>query len=279
MTMPGRNTIPFYKISAAGNDFIIVDNRQKSLPRAVPALARKWCNRKFAIGADGLILLEPSSCAHFRMRFYNADGSAASMCGNGGRSIARFAHLIGVAPKKMTFETDAGLVSAEIGTRTVRLGLYEPTDARLDFTLKVATREFDVSYINTGVPHTVIFVNDIEKIDVQEIGHMVRYHRVFAPAGTNVDFVEKTGPHAISVRTYERGVEGETLACGTGVTASAIVAGLRGMVRPPVSCLTRGGDTLTVNFSINERGDFLSPVSNVSLEGPADVSFTGEIAL
>lgn len=277
--MAEKNTIPFYKISAAGNDFIIVDNRQKTLPRAVPVLARKWCNRKFSIGADGLILLEPSACAHFRMRFYNADGSAASMCGNGGRSIARFAHLIGVAPKKMTFETDAGLVSAEIGVKTVRLGLYEPTDARLDFTLKVATREFDVSYINTGVPHTVIFVNDIEKIDVQEIGHQVRYHRVFAPAGTNVDFVEKTGPHAIAVRTYERGVEGETLACGTGVTASAIIAGLRGMVKAPVSCLTRGGDTLTVNFSINARGDFLSPVSNVSLEGPADVSFTGEVAL
>lgn len=279
MTMPGKNSIPFYKISAAGNDFIIVDNRQKALSRAIPALARKWCHRTCSIGADGLILLEPSSCAHFRMRFYNADGSMASMCGNGGRSIARFAHLIGVAPQKMTFETDAGLVSAEVGAKTVRLGLYEPTDARLDFTLKVATREFDVSYLNTGVPHTVIFVNDIEKIDVQEIGHMVRYHRAFAPAGTNVDFVKKTGPHAISVRTYERGVEGETLACGTGVTASAIIAGLRGMVKAPVSCLTRGGDTLTVNFSINERGDFLSPVSNVCLEGPAEVSFTGEVAL
>jgi diaminopimelate epimerase len=271
--------IPFYKISAAGNDFIVVDNRKKIMPRAIPPLARKWCERKFSIGADGLILLETSDAAQFRMRFFNADGSTASMCGNGGRSIVRFAHLIGVAPKKMSFETDAGLINAEIIGKTVRLGLYEPKDARLDFTLKVEKREFDVSFINTGVPHTVIFVNDIEKLDVENIGQMVRYHRAFAPAGTNVDFVQKKDEHTISVRTYERGVEGETLACGTGVTASAIIAGLRGLVKPPVFCITRGGFTLKVSYAINGGGDFLSPVSNVNLEGPAEVSFKGEITL
>ncbi|MGA2090073.1 MAG: diaminopimelate epimerase [Endomicrobiales bacterium] len=271
--------IEFYKISAAGNDFIVVDNRKKILPRAVAPLAQKWCERKFSIGADGLIVLESSTSSQFRMRFFNADGSSASMCGNGGRSIARFAHVIGVAPKKMTFETEAGLVNADIIGKTIRLGLYEPKDTRLDFTLKVEKREFDVSYINTGVPHTVIFVNDIEKLDVVNIGQMVRYHRAFAPAGTNVDFVQKKDEHTISVRTYERGVEGETLACGTGVTASAIIAGLRGMVKPPVQCITRGGFTLKVSYAINEGGDFLSPVSNVNLEGPAEVSFKGEIEL
>jgi diaminopimelate epimerase len=274
-----KKTISFHKISAAGNDFIIVDNRKKILPRNISGLAKKWCHRKFAIGADGLIILEGSKDAHFKMRFYNSDGSLASMCGNGGRSIARFAYLQEIAPKKMTFETDAGLVHAEIISKNVRLCLYEPKGARIDFSLKVEKREFDASFINTGVPHTVIFVSDIEKADVESIGRMVRYHREFAPQGTNVNFVQKKDDHTIIVRTYERGVEGETLACGTGVTASAIIAGLRGMVRAPVDCITRGGYTLRVSYTSNPVGDFLSPVSNVYLEGPADVSFKGEVEL
>lgn len=274
-----KKTVEFYKISAAGNDFIMVDNRKRIVPRNVSQIAARWCDRKFSVGADGLILLEESKKAGFRMRYFNSDGSPAAMCGNGGRSFARFAHLLGAAPKKMTFETDAGLVKAEILGRNVKLWLYEPKDARLDFTLKVERREFDVSYIDTGVPHTVIFVNDIDKADVVSIGRMVRYHREFAPAGTNVDFVKKKDNHTIYVRTYERGVEDETLACGTGVTASAIIAGLRGSVVPPVDCITRGGYKLRVSFTLNEAGDFLSPVSNVSLEGPAEVAFRGEIEL
>ncbi|MHB9155552.1 MAG: diaminopimelate epimerase [Endomicrobiales bacterium] len=270
-----KKTIAFYKISAAGNDFVMVDNRKKILPKNVSSLAQRLCHRKFSIGADGLITLEESRRADFRMKYFNSDGSAAAMCGNGGRSIARFASLLGAAGKKMTFETDAGLVSAEILPRNVRLWLYEPRDARLDFPLKVEKREFDVSFLNTGVPHAVIFVNDIEKADVVSIGQMVRFHRAFAPAGTNVDFVQRKDEHTIHVRTYERGVEDETLACGTGVTASAIIAGLRGIVKSPVDCLTHGGYTLRVSFALNDAGDFLSPVSNVYLEGPADVSFRG----
>jgi diaminopimelate epimerase len=271
--------ISFYKISAAGNDFVLVDNRKKILPRNVAPLAAKWCDRKFSIGADGLLLLEDSKNADFRMRYFNSDGSLAAMCGNGGRSIARFAFILGIAAKKMSFESDAGLMRAEILGKNVRLWLSEPRDARLDFTLKVGKREFDVSSINTGVPHTIIFVNNIEKADVEELGQMVRYHRSFAPDGTNVDFVEVKDNHNLIVRTYERGVEGETLACGTGVTASAIIAGLRGQVKPPVNCHTRGGNVLRVSYSFNEAGDFLSPVSKVFLEGPAEVSFKGEVAL
>ena len=274
-----EKVIHFYKISAAGNDFVLVDNRRKLLPRNVSPLAQKWCHRKFSVGADGLIVLEESKKAHFKMRFYNADGSLAAMCGNGGRSLARFAHLLGAAPKNMTFETDAGLVQADILGKTVRLRLYEPKGAKLDFPLRVEKKEFDASFIDTGVPHTVIFVNDIEKADVATIGQMVRYHRQFAPAGTNVNFVQKKDAHTISVRTYERGVEEETLACGTGVTASAIISGLKGLVTPPVHCITRGGDTLKVSYTINEAGDFVSPVSNVYLEGPAEVSFKGEIEI
>jgi diaminopimelate epimerase len=274
-----KKNIHFYKISAAGNDFVLVDNRKKILPRSLSALAKKWCDRKFSIGADGLLILEKSSHADFRMRYFNADGSAAAMCGNGGRSIARFAHLLGVAAKQMVFETDAGQVHAAILGRTVRLKLYEPREVRLDFALTVEKRKFDVSFINTGVPHTVILVNDAEKVDVENLGRLVRYHRAFAPAGTNVNFVQKKDASTLVVRTYERGVEGETLACGTGVTASAIIAGLRGLVRPPVQCITRGGHILRVSYTLNDAGDFLSPVSNVYLEGPADVSFQGDVAI
>jgi diaminopimelate epimerase len=274
-----KKGIKFYKISAAGNDFVMIDNRKKALPRNVSAFAKKLCDRKFSIGADGLILLESSKSSDFRMRYYNSDGSVAAMCGNGGRSIARFAHILGAASRKMSFETDAGPVKAEIFGRTVRLALYEPKGVRLDFPLKVEKREFDASFINTGVPHTVIFLNSIEKADVESLGRMIRYHREFAPEGTNVNFVQKKDDHTIIVRTYERGVEGETLACGTGVTASAIIAGLKGIVKPPVKCVTRGGDTLTVSYSINDAGDFLSPVSSVYLEGPAEVSFVGEVEI
>lgn len=272
-------TLKFIKISAAGNDFIMIDNRRKTAPKDIPSLAKRICHRQFAVGADGVILLEKSKKADFRMRYYNSDGSPASMCGNGGRSVARFAHLLGVASKRMTFETDAGLVKAEILGENVKLGLYEPKDASLDFTLKVEKREFDASFINTGVPHTVIFVNDIEKADVAGLGRMVRHHRQFLPAGTNVNFVEKKDNHTLLVRTYERGVEDETLACGTGVTASAVIAGLKKLVVSPVHCVTKGGYTLKVSFQLNGDGDFISPVSNVYLEGPAEVAFKGEIEI
>lgn len=274
-----NKAINFYKISAAGNDFVLVDNRRKVLPRNLTPVAKTWCDRRFSIGADGLIVLEDSRKADFRMRYYNSDGSPAAMCGNGGRSIARFAHVLGIVPKKMVFESDAGLIRAEILAKSVRLRLYEPKNVRLDFALKTGKGEVDVSSIDTGVPHTVIFVNNVEKADVAGLGRMIRYHREFAPQGTNVNFVMVKDNHHIVVRTYERGVEGETLACGTGVMASAIVAGLRGMVQPPVDCLTRGGDTLRVSYGFNADGDFLSPVSNVILEGPAEVSFKGEITL
>jgi diaminopimelate epimerase len=274
-----KRTINFYKISAAGNDFILVDNRKKILPKNVAGVAKRLCHRKFSVGADGLITLENSKTADFKMRYFNSDGSPAQMCGNGGRSIARFAHNIGVVAQKMVFETDAGQVSAQILGRDIRLGLYEPLDVRLDFTLKVEKREFNASFINTGVPHTIIFINNIDKVDVETIGRMVRYHREFSPEGTNVNFVQKKDNHSLYVRTYERGVEGETLACGTGATASAIIAGLKGLVKPPVKCVTTGGYTLKISYSINDEGDFLSPVSNVSLEGPAEVSFTGQVEI
>ncbi|MCB4792036.1 MAG: diaminopimelate epimerase [Elusimicrobia bacterium] len=269
--------IDFYKISAAGNDFIMIDNRKKVLSGDLSSLAKRLCQRKLSIGADGLILIEKSKKADFKMCYYNSDGSHAAMCGNGGRSIARFANLLGITSKKMAFETDAGLVNAEILKNNIRLELYEPKDVRLDFPLKVGEKEFDVSFIDTGVPHTVVAVSNIDKIDVCGLGQMIRYHKEFSPAGTNVDFIQKKNENTIYVRTYERGVEDETLACGTGVVASAIIASMKKLVKEPVHCITRGGDTLYVSFTLNTEDDFISPVSNVHLEGPAEVTFTGSV--
>ncbi len=277
--MSRTKNINFHKISAAGNDFILIDNRKNVLPADISALAAKMCNRKFAVGADGLIALENSASADFRMKFFNSDGSPAEMCGNGARSLARFAHRIGAAGKKMSFETDAGLVSAEILKEDVRIQLSTPKDIRLDFVLKVEKMEFNASFINTGVPHTVIYVNDIEKADVVNIGRAVRYHKEFSPAGTNVNFVQVKDRQTLLVRTYERGVEDETLACGTGVTASAVVSGIKKLVATPVNCVTRGGYKLIVNFTLNDTADLISPVDNVFLEGPAEIAFSGEMEI
>jgi diaminopimelate epimerase len=270
---------PFYKLNGGGNDFVLFDNRKKILPQDYSALAKKVCDRKFSIGADGLLVLETEPGADFRMVYYNADGSRADMCGNGARCIARFAHILKAAQTKMNFQTDVGIISAEIHDGTVKVNLGHPKDIRLDFLFKLdEQKEFNASFINTGVPHTVITVRDADKIDVQDLGSKIRYHKDFAPAGTNVNFVQHVDSHNLIVRTYERGVEGETLACGTGVTAASIIYGAKELVQSPVSCLTRGGDTLKVHFKLEHEGRRVS-VSDVFLEGPAEVSFHGEVEL
>ncbi len=266
-------------MNGGGNDFVIFDNRKQILPADYSALAKKLCDRKFSIGADGLLVLEKEPSADFRMVYYNADGSRADMCGNGARCIARFANLHKAAGSKMNFLTDAGMISAEIYEKTVKINLGVPKDLKSDFSIKIDDKkEFNASSINTGVPHTMILVKEAERIDVQDLGSKIRYHKDFAPAGTNVNFVQPVDEHNIIVRTYERGVEGETLACGTGVTASAILCGVKELARSPVSCLTRGGDTLQVHFKI-ERDDRRMSVADVYLEGPATVSFYGEVEI
>ncbi len=266
-------------MSGGGNDFVVFDNRKKNIPADYSALAKKLCDRKFSIGADGLLVLETEPTADFRMVYYNADGSRADMCGNGARCIARFANIHKVAADKMNFLTDAGMISAEIYEKTVKINLGTPKDLRPDFSIKIdEKKEFNASFINTGVPHTMILVKEAEKIDVQEMGSKIRYHKDFAPAGTNVNFVQPVDDHNIIVRTYERGVEGETLACGTGVTAAAILCGIKELAKSPVACLTRGGDTLLVHFKI-ERDERRTSITDVYLEGPATVSFFGEVKI
>lgn len=280
--MAKTDGLPFFKMSGGGNDFVLFDNRDGSLPKDYAALAAEVCRRKYSVGADGILVLEKSPEANFRMVYYNADGSRAEMCGNGARCIARFANLLQAAPPKMTFMTDAGLLSAEVSGETVKLKMSPPRDLKLDFPVKVDDREFTLSSVNTGVPHAALLVTDIEKVAVEELGKKIRFHRDFAPAGTNANFVAVKDRHNLAVRTYERGVEGETLACGTGVTAAALICAAKGLVDSPVSCLTRGGETLAVYFTVGEERRAAAAANKtafyeVHLEGPATVCFRGEL--
>ncbi|MDR0977783.1 MAG: diaminopimelate epimerase [Endomicrobium sp.] len=268
--------IEFSKFSAAGNDFVLIDNRESIIAdRDCQNLAKKLCDRKYSIGADGLILLEKSSSKDFKMKYFNSDGSYASMCGNGGRSVAKFAYDLGAAGSKMVFETDAGLINAEIlSDNRVKLDLYDPKDLRRDLKIKTNGCCFEADFINTGVPHVVVFVDDIEKIDVFKYGREIRYHKFFAPAGTNVNFVHISQDGILFVRTYERGVEGETLACGTGITASGIISMVKGFLKSPVKVIARGGDNLLVSAKIEK-----DKISSVVLEGPVIGSFKGVVKI
>lgn len=262
----------FHKFTAAGNDFIIIDNRRNIVKSSVSSLAKRLCDRKFSIGADGLILLEKSRKAEFLMRYHNSDGSYAAMCGNGARCIAKFAHIIGAAGKKMVFETGAGLIDAQLFKNSVKVKLYNPKTVVPDIPLKIGSRKLKVSSINTGVPHAVLFVKNLDNCDVVWLGRIIRYHRKFSPAGTNVDFVKIRDNNTILIRTYERGVEDETLACGTGVTAGVLIAVIKGFVRSPVKCITRSKYVFKVSCKVEPPGG----ITDVYLEGPADPVFAGE---
>ena len=263
----------FAKMSGAGNDFVIIDHRRSLLaPAAQPDFARRICRRKFSVGADGLILIEDSQIADFKWQFYNADGSVAEMSGNGARRAARFAYRQGIAGKKMSFETIAGVIEAEVldENDTVSVLMTDPVDHKPDRTIEVDGRHLTVASINSGVPHAVIFI-DVETIPVKEWGREIRFHRLFQPAGTNVNFVRLLPDGRLHVRTYERGVEDETMACGTGAVASAIIAGLRRKAQPPVQVVTSGGERLTVAYDLREG----SVIGNVHLQGPARLIYEG----
>jgi diaminopimelate epimerase len=268
--------INFSKLTAAGNDFVLIDNRENIiLKKDYQYFAKKLCDRKYSIGADGLIFIEKSTCKDFKMKYFNSDGSHASMCGNGGRSVAKFAYDLCIANAKMVFETDAGVISAEIlHNDRVRLNLYDPKDLRQNIKIDINGKEFDADFIDTGVPHVVIFVSDIEKIDVFKYGREIRYNKTFLPDGTNVNFVEILENNTIFVRTYERGIEGETLACGTGITASGIISVLKGFRKSPVDIIARGGDKLSVSLK-----NLDNKVSNVILEGPVLTAFKGVLKI
>jgi diaminopimelate epimerase len=268
---------PFLKItkmSGSGNDFILVDNRSKQVPddRMIP-MAKGLCRRMVSVGADGLIFIEPSDRFDFKWRFFNADGSEAEMCGNGGRCTARFAFLKGIAASAMTFETLAGPIQAWVDGPIVKLQLTQPKELRLDQTILVDGKTFRFDFLNTGVPHTLVWVDDNEKTDVIGLGRTIRFHDHFKPAGTNVNFVQLVSGGVLSVRTYERGVEGETLACGTGAVAAAGVAFLKKKLPSPLQVQTLGGEILTVHV----EGQQDKGIEKVYLEGEVRLVFEGEI--
>jgi diaminopimelate epimerase len=265
--------IPFMKMSGSGNDFILIDHRKPFLKEEhLRDFIRKACRRRVSVGADGLILIEPSQKADFKWRYFNADGGEAEMCGNGGRCAARFAYLKGIAGPSLKFETFVGTLSAQVKGKKVKLEMIKPTGLKLDEILLMDGEKLIFSSINTGVPHAVIFVKDLEGLDIIPIGRAIRYHSHFSPSGTNANFVQLEQDSQLSIRTYERGVEDETLACGTGAVASALVAALKGLVKSPVSIKTRGGEILTVYFKIEGR-----EVKRVFFEGDVHIIYEAEM--
>lgn len=267
--------LSFVKMNGAGNDFVMLDNRTLSLNLSKAQIAT-ICDRHRGVGADGLLMVEPAKPgeADFRMRYYNSDGGEAEMCGNGARCFARYAQKISNSSNKLTFMTLAGLIGAEIDAGTVKINLSEPSGLKLRESVMLKSGETKIHSLNTGVPHAVLIVEDADRAMVGPIGNEVRFHPHYAPKGTNVNFVQLLNPRSIRVRTYERGVEGETLACGTGVTASALIAHKLFQMPSPITVKVQGGDTLEVSFEPNGES-----FKKVFLKGPADFTFEGSIEI
>jgi diaminopimelate epimerase len=258
----------------AGNDFVLVDNRNGSLALDQATIAR-LCDRHRGIGADGLLAVEPAqNGADFRMRYYNADGGEAEMCGNGARCFARYASRLSGKAESVSFETIAGVITATLLGDRVQLRMSQPKDLALGATLDVGGIPMTVHFVNTGVPHAVVPVENLEKVDIRKSGAAIRYHAHFAPKGTNANFIQPIDARTLAIRTYERGVEDETLACGTGVVASALVYHQLTSAPSPINVKVRGGDTLEVAFEYDGNS-----YSNVTLTGPADFVFEGEVAV
>lgn len=264
----------FTKMNGAGNDFVLIDNRDGRWHLEKATIAR-LCDRHRGIGADGLLVVEPArNGADFRMRYYNSDGGEAEMCGNGARCFARFAAAISGRPGDLTFETQAGVIRAKFLGEHVQIQMSEPHSLQLHLGLEAAGEQLTVQSVNTGVPHAVVLVEDLETVDVRTLGAALRFHAHFAPKGTNVNFLKALDDRTIAIRTYERGVEDETLACGTGIVACALIFHELTGAASPVQVKVRGGDTLEVAWE--QDG---TRYRNVCLTGPADVTFEGQLAI
>jgi len=265
--------LEFWKMSGSGNDFILVDNRKGQVPPGrMGNLVRRVCRRRESVGADGVIFVETSDTHDFKWRFFNADGGEAEMCGNGGRCAARFAFLNGIAGDELTFDTLAGPVSAVVRGRHVNVRMPRPFGYEADVELPGPDAPVRCDFINTGVPHAVMRVEGLESFPVVQNGRWVRNHARFAPAGTNANYIAVMGRNSLSIRTYERGVEDETLACGTGSIAAALVSAVRGLVDSPVRVKTRGGEELTIRFK-GDAGSF----EEVWMEGSTSIVYKARL--
>jgi diaminopimelate epimerase len=268
----------FTKMSGAGNDFVLIDNR-KGIIENGESLAQKLCDRRWGIGADGLLLLQPSSKADYTMMYYNADGSYGGMCGNGGRCIARYAVEEGIAKEIHSFEALSHIYQTRVKESEVALSMLDAADIRKNIVLPVNNIQLKAHFVNTGSPHVVIPIGllkkkygGLEKIPVDKIGRKLRNDKRFSPLGTNVNFIERNGVNSIRMRTYERGVEAETLACGTGSVASAIIASMIWKMVSPVQVVPSSGVDLSVSFMIEN-----SNYTKITLTGQAMRIFDGEI--
>jgi len=270
--------IPVVKMSGTGNDFLMVDNRKGLVKEtALAELARAACPRRISAGADGVILIEPARTSghEYRMRLFNADGSEAEMCGNGSRCCAVFARQIGAAGIRQVIETLAGTLHAEVASdgRSAKVQLSPPDKLVVRENVPVLGKNLKLHSLNTGIPHAILFVEDPSKVDVRAMGSAIRHHEVFKPKGTNANFVQLLGGNAIRLRTYERGVEDETLACGTGATASAIITALVHNYTPPIKVHVASGDTLLIHFDPDRKE---KTSSRPYLEGAVRTVYRGD---
>jgi diaminopimelate epimerase len=264
--------ISFTKASGAGNDFIIVNNIKGDVLADFSLLAKAVCDRHFGVGGDGLLVVEKSVRADFSMKYFNADGSWGGMCGNGGRCIARFAYREGIAGLHQRFDALDHVYDAVIEGESVKLGMKDSAGYRSEFPLLIEGSTLPVWFVNTGSPHVVTFPSDLDRIDVQGLGKAIRSHPAFSPEGTNVNFVTQKSGDLIEIRTYERGVEAETQACGTGSVASALVASHRFGMKSPVRVAVRSGEQLLIAFS-GPPGRW----NDIRLEGSAHLLFSGSL--
>jgi diaminopimelate epimerase len=284
MNRETMSRIHFYKMTGTGNDFILIDNRKRIIDSDhCHDFIRSICRPKISVGADGVILIENDSEADFRWRFFNSDGSEPEMCGNGARCAARFAYITGIVDTpRMAFRTKVGIIKAELWDTKVKVQMPIPHNVKKDILVKAGRRSFSLDSINSGVPHAVCFLKseqELGEFDVQRWGKALRSHACFQPEGTNVDFVWIRNAHQIRVRTFERGVEGETLACGTGCIASVLLSAIRARMESPVEAQVQSGELLTVHFQAATDPKILAdaPFKEVYLEGDARVSYEADL--
>ncbi|MED5579578.1 MAG: diaminopimelate epimerase [Nitrospinota bacterium] len=265
--------IKFMKLSGSGNDFIFVENFDNEFKEESMAdFVKSVCRRGLSVGADGLMFIESSEKADFKWRFFNADGSEGEMCGNGGRCAIRFAKETGLIKKKGSFETMAGVLDASIDGNRVKVKMTKPHSFTQSTKIILRDEEVLLDSINTGVPHAILYTKNLDSVDVLNDGREIRRHSIYQPDGTNVNFVKVLDSNNITIRTYERGVEDETLACGTGAVASSLLAAARNLVESPVNVQVKSGESLMIHFEGNPED-----TSDVYMEGDTRLVYTGEM--
>ena len=265
---------PFHKYVGCGNDFILFDNQDLNFPHTNLKLIQKLCCRHWGIGADGILLLEPSLQADARMRIFNADGSEAEMCGNGIRCFAARLHALNVNQSSFCIETMHRLIKVHIKNSHIYVEMGAPQNIRWNQKIKCLDRIVEVDYLDTGVPHIVLFVDQIEKVDMSLLGPTLRNHEAWGAKGANVNFVQVLPNNQIKLRTYERGIEGETLACGTGATAAALSTAYKKKMSPPITVKTKLNEKLVISFLLKNQ-----VFSEVEMAGSVQSVFKGEIHL